>query len=126
HLNGDCLHWLTLTMRKERLAKLLEGGAPCLRLSASLEGKPEAMLSFCREHRLEGVVAKKRDSVYRPGDRCASWVKFKTQQEATFLWRFDWFRWLHQRPTSHTCPRSDRATLGVPELLRTKLSASFG
>ncbi|MGZ8940012.1 MAG: ATP-dependent DNA ligase, partial [Limisphaerales bacterium] len=85
HLNGDCLHWLTLTMRKERLAKLLEGGAPCLRLSASLEGKPEAMVRFCREHRLEGIVAKMRDSAYRPGDRCGSWVKFKTQQEATFL-----------------------------------------
>lgn len=85
HLNGDSLHSLPLTKRKERLSALLDGAAPRLRLSASLEGKPSAMVDFCREHRLEGIVAKKRDSIYRPGDRCSSWVKFKTRQEAEFL-----------------------------------------
>lgn len=74
-----------LTTRKERLTKLLNGSAPCVRMSASLEGEPDTMVTFCREHRLEGIVAKKRDSVYRPGERCASWVKFKTQQEAEFI-----------------------------------------
>lgn len=56
-----------------------------MRISASLDGKPDTMVQFCREHRLEGIVAKKRDSIYRPGERCSSWVKFKTRQEAEFF-----------------------------------------
>lgn len=71
--------------RQERLSRLLANAAPCLRFSAALEGRPEALVKFCREHRLEGILAKKRDCVYRPGDRCASWMKFKTRQEAEFI-----------------------------------------
>jgi bifunctional non-homologous end joining protein LigD len=43
------------------------------------------MVRFCREHRLEGIVAKKRDSIYTSGGRSAWWVTFKTHQEAEFL-----------------------------------------
>jgi bifunctional non-homologous end joining protein LigD len=85
HLNGESLRSLPLTTRKERLTAVLNGSAPCLRLSASLESKVDALVSFCREHRLEGIVAKKRDSIYRPGERCASWVKFKTRQEGSSI-----------------------------------------
>ena len=84
-LNGECLHELPLAIRKEKLAKLLADGSPCLRLSSSLEGKPDQLVTFCREHRLEGIVAKRRHSTYRPGERSRSWVKFKTRQEGAFL-----------------------------------------
>jgi bifunctional non-homologous end joining protein LigD len=84
HLNGDSLVHLPLTERKERLSKLLNGCAPSLRASSSLEGEPHQLVNFCREHRLEGIVAKKGDSTYRPGERTGSWVKFKTRQEGTF------------------------------------------
>jgi bifunctional non-homologous end joining protein LigD len=84
-LNGECLRDLPLVRRKARLQTLLEGAAPSLRLSAALGGEPEQLVKFCREHRLEGIVAKRKESTYRPGERCASWVKFKTRQEGTFL-----------------------------------------
>ena len=85
HLNGECLLSLPLTMRKEKLAKVLEDCDPALRVSGPVEGDPAAIIKFCRDHRLEGIVAKRRNSIYRSGERCSSWVKFKTHQEATFV-----------------------------------------
>ncbi len=50
---------------------------------------PEA-LEYAREHRWEGVVAKKRDSTYQPGRRSQSWIKDKlwqTQEVVIGGWR---------------------------------------
>ena len=50
---------------------------------------PEA-LEYAREHRWEGVVAKKWDSTYQPGRRSQSWIKDKlwhTQEVVIGGWR---------------------------------------
>lgn len=50
----------------------------------------EATLAAAREHTLEGVVAKRRDSRYRPGARSNDWVKVKLDQTGDFVvggWR---------------------------------------
>ena len=50
---------------------------------------PEA-LEYAREHRWEGVVAKRKDSTYQPGRRSQSWVKDKlwlTQEVVIGGWR---------------------------------------
>lgn len=50
---------------------------------------PEA-LAYSREHKWEGVVAKKWDSTYQPGRRSASWIKDKnwnTQEVVIGGWR---------------------------------------
>lgn len=50
---------------------------------------PEAM-AHAREHRFEGVVAKKWDSTYQPGRRSSSWIKDKiwnTQEVVIGGWR---------------------------------------
>lgn len=49
-----------------------------------------ATLDAAREHGLEGVVAKRLDSVYRPGVRSPDWVKVKLEVTADFVvggWR---------------------------------------
>jgi bifunctional non-homologous end joining protein LigD len=43
----------------------------------------EAVFTACQERRLEGVVAKRRGSIYRPGER-GSWVKVKNRG----YWRY--------------------------------------
>jgi bifunctional non-homologous end joining protein LigD len=50
----------------------------------------QATVGASREHGLEGVVAKRKSSVYRPGLRTPDWVKVKSDREADFVvggWR---------------------------------------
>jgi bifunctional non-homologous end joining protein LigD len=89
HLDGRS----TLDLRYEERRELLE--------SLELEGKrwqtPPAwfgdgasVLAAAKEQGLEGVVAKRLDSVYRPGRRADTWVKVKnlrTQEVVVGGWR---------------------------------------
>jgi ATP-dependent DNA ligase len=43
------------------------------------------MLSFVRSHGLEGVVAKRADSVYHPGKRTGYWTKTRTNLAQEFV-----------------------------------------
>ena len=55
-----------------------------------LPGDGDQALEHSREHGLEGVVAKKRDSTYQPGRRSAAWIKDKhwnTQEVVIGGWR---------------------------------------
>ncbi len=44
-----------------------------------------ATLAAARENRLEGVVAKRLGSLYRPGVRSPDWVKVKAEESAEFV-----------------------------------------
>jgi bifunctional non-homologous end joining protein LigD len=55
-----------------------------------LSGNGAEALEHSRQHRWEGVVAKKWDSTYQPGRRSASWIKdkhWKTQDVVIGGWR---------------------------------------
>jgi bifunctional non-homologous end joining protein LigD len=43
-----------------------------------LYGSVVDVLSVCSEHDVEGIVAKRTDSRYRPGERSSDWLKLKT------------------------------------------------
>lgn len=47
---------------------------------ARIDGPIEAALRFTGEQGWEGVIAKRGDSIYRPGTRSADWVKIKHQR----------------------------------------------
>jgi bifunctional non-homologous end joining protein LigD len=80
------LRGLPAIERKALLAKLLEGAAPSLiRLSASLEGAPDRLVEEVRRVGLEGLVAKRRDSVYEAGRRSPNWQKFRILNEQEFV-----------------------------------------
>ena len=56
----------------------------------AFEGDLEAAVAASRQWRLEGVVAKRRDSAYTPGRRSRSWLKIKhasTQEAVVVGWR---------------------------------------
>jgi bifunctional non-homologous end joining protein LigD len=46
----------------------------------SFDGDPSHAMQASRDAGLEGVVCKRRDSVYQPGRRSASWIKVKHQR----------------------------------------------
>lgn len=78
HLDGHDLGVLPLADRRRLLEQLLEPG-PSWRLSP-LHEDGVALLAAAIERGLEGVVAKRLDSVYEPGRRSLSWRKVKVRR----------------------------------------------
>ena len=74
--DGVSLVDLPLTERKEILKKSVKEGKHVL-LSDFVEEKGEAYYRVALEKGLEGVMAKKKDSVYEQGVRSGSWLKIK-------------------------------------------------
>ena len=54
----------------------LNGDAWCV--TPQLQGRVVDVLAACREHDVEGIVAKRVDSANRPGERSSDWLKLKT------------------------------------------------
>jgi bifunctional non-homologous end joining protein LigD len=84
-LDGEDLRDLPLKQRKERLdaalAKLPSGP---LRLADQIQSESAELLRrVCNQH-LEGLVAKRIDSVYT-GDRSPDWLKVKCRREQEFV-----------------------------------------
>lgn len=84
-LNGKGLLKLPLTARKELLAKICEGVGDPIRYSGELGGEPKLLLAEVKRRRLEGLVGKRRDSVYEPGRRSGAWIKLKCVNEQEFV-----------------------------------------
>jgi bifunctional non-homologous end joining protein LigD len=82
-LDGRDLTGLPWSERRERLEGLGDLLTPGYRLSpVRTGGKREGleMLEAAREKELEGIMAKKADSLYEVGRRSASWLKVKLVQ----------------------------------------------
>ena len=62
---------------RRRLLAELELNGPCWRTPAHHEGDGDALLAATRERGLEGIVAKRLESVYEPGRRSSAWIKVK-------------------------------------------------
>jgi bifunctional non-homologous end joining protein LigD len=87
-LGGEDLCGLPLAERRRRLADL--------DLSAAGWQVPQEyddgamLLDATRAQGLEGIVSKRRDSTYRPGERSPHWLKFAHRHRASFViggWR---------------------------------------
>jgi bifunctional non-homologous end joining protein LigD len=78
---GEDVSKLPLAKRRELLRTTVQSG-PHVDVAA-WSNNLEAMEHFAREHKLEGIVAKRSDSRYEPGKRSGSWVKlrFNCRQE---------------------------------------------
>lgn len=74
-----------LTKRKERLEALLQDVQDPLRYSTTLNAPPERLLKEVRRLGLEGLIGKRKDSVYEVGRRSGSWVKVKCLHEQEFV-----------------------------------------
>ena len=84
HLDGRCVRELPYTERRELLLDLgLDG--PRWRTPAHRLGGGEELLEAARRQGLEGVVAKRCDSPYRPGRRSGEWIKARVWREQEFV-----------------------------------------
>lgn len=76
-LNGDDLRAVHLEDRKRRLGHLIERTKIAQLLHSETFTDGEKLLTECDARKLEGVVAKHRNGIYRSG-RSTGWIKVKS------------------------------------------------
>ncbi|HVK58708.1 MAG TPA: non-homologous end-joining DNA ligase [Candidatus Kapabacteria bacterium] len=85
NVNGHETTGLPLLKRKALLQTLIKRKSKCIRYSDVLTGDIEELSQVMRSMGLEGLIAKKRDSLYEVGARSGSWIKFKWANEQEFV-----------------------------------------
>lgn len=89
----------------ERRARLLKRVGkrvtPQLRVTESIEGDGKKMLENARRQGWEGIIAKRIDSHYEPGNRSRNWLKLKIEFRQEFV------------VGGYTEPRNSRAHIGA-------------
>jgi bifunctional non-homologous end joining protein LigD/DNA ligase-1 len=66
------------------LSQAIKEGGP-LAISRYIEGQGTALYNLAAGQGLEGVVAKRKSSLYYPGKRTKDWIKFKHLQDDDFV-----------------------------------------
>jgi bifunctional non-homologous end joining protein LigD len=84
HLAGQDLMDEPLVKRRARLPRIL-GEDATVRLSRDLPGSVADIVRAVRAAGIEGVIAKRKDSLYQPGERSNDWVKLKLERQQEFV-----------------------------------------
>src|ERR1700730_12237775 len=85
-LRGADLTREPLEERRELLrTKVIPLFPDLIRFSETMEASPAELIEAVREHGFEGIVAKRRDSSYKPGQRSAVWQKTRVLQRRDFV-----------------------------------------
>jgi DNA ligase D-like protein (predicted ligase) len=83
---GESLLGEPLRQRRSGLEQVVAAcGHPRLRLSEGIVGNGLSLFAAVRERGLEGMVAKRLDAPYRPGERGDAWLKVKAVQQVHCL-----------------------------------------
>ncbi len=77
--DDDDLTGLPLTERREILHNLVTENGP-IKFPYAVEGEGRAFYEAAKELGIEGIIAKKRDSVYESGRRSRNWKKIKAMR----------------------------------------------
>jgi bifunctional non-homologous end joining protein LigD len=83
NLDGEDLRQRPLEERKAKLEELIAGSG--VRFSISLSGDAQDIIEQVKKLRLEGVIAKRRHSTYKSGERSTDWMKYKLNPEQEFV-----------------------------------------
>jgi bifunctional non-homologous end joining protein LigD len=76
HRGKDGRGW-PLKARKEALGEVLAPKPPAIRYVEHVVGKGKWLFDQVLDLQLEGMVAKRLDSIYRSGERTRDWLKIK-------------------------------------------------
>jgi len=78
--NDRDLTRLPLSERRKLMKSHLKLSSPRLRVAEQFEASASDMLAAVRQQQLEGVIGKRKDSLYEPGKRSGSWVKCRVNR----------------------------------------------
>jgi DNA ligase D-like protein (predicted ligase) len=56
-----------------------------IRIADNFEAAPKDLLSAVREQGLEGIIGKRKDSLYQPGKRSGAWIKYRVNRGQEFV-----------------------------------------
>lgn len=75
-----------LERRQETLRDIFKGSkAAPIALSETLDASPDELIRVAKEFGFEGIVARRKDSVYESGRRTGAWVKYKVNKGQEFV-----------------------------------------
>jgi len=84
HLDGEAIAPMPVTERKERLRALLSGSGSPLHFSDHEIGRGRAFYDHACTLKVEGIVSKRVDAPYAPGNR-GLWLKVKCLNREEFV-----------------------------------------
>jgi bifunctional non-homologous end joining protein LigD len=84
-IDGKSLIALPLELRKTTLEKLCADASDQIRYSGAIGGDAEQLLEEVKRRGLEGIIGKRRSSIYEPGRRSGAWIKLKCVNEQEFV-----------------------------------------
>lgn len=84
YVDGKELLWTPLMERKKHLSGIVHE-SPRIAVSRYTETNGILLYKAAEERKLEGVVAKKKDSFYHMGKRTKDWAKFKRMEDEEFV-----------------------------------------
>ena len=76
---------LPLLKRRDMLRSLIKFDGGRVKISEFVEASANQMLLAVKEQRLEGIVGKQQDSVYKPGKRSGAWIKHRVNLGQEFV-----------------------------------------
>jgi DNA ligase D-like protein (predicted ligase) len=84
-LRGKDVRFWRLADRREQLREIVHQLPDTIRYSETFHAPLSELMGAVREHQLEGIVAKRANSVYRSGERSADWVKWRANRGQEFV-----------------------------------------
>jgi DNA ligase D-like protein (predicted ligase) len=76
---------LPLVERRALLKSLVVIRDKRIRISDYVEAGATELLAAVREQQLEGIVGKRKDSLYEPGKRSGAWIKYRVNRAQEFV-----------------------------------------
>ena len=81
--NGEDLTGRPFLERRAVLEQILKPNAG-IQLGSYVENEGTALFNLTKEKGMEGIIAKRKDSIYRPGKRTSDWLKIKARLQQEF------------------------------------------
>ena len=76
---------LPLSDRRELMKSHLKFYSPRIRIAEQFDVSATDMLAAVRKQQLEGVIGKRKDSLYQPGKRTGAWIKYRVNRGQEFV-----------------------------------------
>jgi bifunctional non-homologous end joining protein LigD len=74
----------TILQRRALLERIVKP-VPGIQLGLYVQNEGKALFQLVKEKGMEGVIAKRKDSIYRPGKRTADWLRIKARLQQEFV-----------------------------------------